>query len=240
MFSALQLESWLNEVAKALEAPCSVYLIGGCAMCFKDLKTATKDVDAIVISRQEFDTLDKAILKAGFRRNTDLKDDFYLTALAVYEKGSSRIDVFLKEVGKMLKFTSSMKQRAKLHSNAGNLKVYTASNEDIFLFKAMTPRPGDVDDCVALMRTPLNYDAIYEECMNQSSSEKKWYFWLYEKLCAIENSAGIESPIKNKVYQIVKDSWKDRPSDFMSGIQNVEVHVPDKKLAKKVKLAEAE
>ena len=235
MFNAQQLESWLNEVAKALEAPCSVYLIGGCAMCFKDLKTVTKDVDAIVTSRQEFDTLDKAILKAGFNRSTDLKDNFYLTALAVYEKGSSRIDVFLKEVGKMLRFTSSMKHRAKLHSSIGNLKVYAASSEDIFLFKAMTPRPGDVDDCIALMRTPLNYEAIVEECVSQSQGQNKWCFWLYEKLCTIENSAGIESPIKGKVYQIVKDSWKDRPSDFMSDIPNVEAHIPDKKLAEEAK-----
>lgn len=235
MFNSQQLEGWLNDVAKALEAPCSVYLIGGCAMCFKDLKSATKDVDAIVMLKEEFSALDKAILKAGFKRSTDLEDEFYLTALAVYEKGNSRIDVFLKEVGKMLKFTSTMKQRASLHKLIGNLKVYTASNEDIFLFKAMTPRPGDVDDCVAIMRAPLNYETILTECVSQSRNEHKWHFWLYEKLCAIENSAGIESPIKSKVYQIVKDNWKDRPSDFMSETENVEKHITDKKLAKELK-----
>lgn len=235
MFNTQELEGWLNDVAKALDSPCSVYLIGGCAMCFKDLKSATKDVDAIVMSKEEFSTLDKAILKAGFKRSTDLEDEFYLTALAVYEKGSSRIDVFLREVGKMLKFTSAMKQRASLHKLMGKMKVYTASSEDIFLFKAMTPRPGDVDDCIALIRTPLNYETILEECVSQSRKEHKWHFWLYEKLCAIENSAGVEIPIKSQVYQIVKDNWKDRPSDFMSDIPNVEAHVPDKKLAEEVK-----
>ncbi len=235
MFNAQQLEAWLNDVARFLEAPCSIYLIGGCAMCFKELKSATKDVDAIVTTKQEFEALDSAITRAGFKKSTDMEGEFYFTALAVYEKGDSRIDVFLKEVGKMLKFTGSMKQRANLHRHIGNMKVYTASNEDIFLFKAMTPGQRDVDDCVALIRAPLNYEAILEECISQSREEHKWYFWLYEKLCTIEESSGTESPIKGKVYQAVKEGWKDRPSDFMNEMADLEKHIPDKKLAEELK-----
>jgi len=235
MFNAEELNSWIANVGRHLDEHCSAYLIGGCAMCFKGLKPSTKDIDIIIASKKEFDAFDNAVIKAGFKRSTNMKDEFYLTALAVYEKEDSRIDVFLKEVGKMLKFASAMKQRAKLYKSIGNLKVYTASSEDIFLFKAMTSRAADINDCDRLMREDLNYDAIYEECMSQSNNEKKWYFWLYEKLCAIENMNSIASPIKSRVYAAVKENWKYRPSDFMSDIPNVEAHMPDKKLAEEVK-----
>lgn len=235
MFNADELNSWIASVGRQLGEQCSVYLIGGCAMCFKGLKPATKDIDIIIASKKEFDAFDSAVIKAGFRRSTGMKDEFYLTALAVYEREDSRIDVFLREVGKMLKFTDSMKRRSSPYKQEGKLKVLLAANEDIFLFKAMTPRAADISDCDRLMRENLDYAAIYYECMSQSSSEKKWYFWLYEKLCAIENRNGIASPIKSRVYSAVKENWKDRPLDFMGNIPNVEVHMPDKKLAKEVK-----
>lgn len=60
--------------------------------------------------------VDTAMLKAGFTRETDLKDEFYLTALAVYKRGESRIDLFLHKVGQMLSFTSGMKKRSELHN----------------------------------------------------------------------------------------------------------------------------
>lgn len=235
MFNADELSSWIANVGRHLDEHCSAYLIGGCAMCFKGLKPATKDVDIIIASKKEFDAFDRAVVKAGFRRSTDMKDEFYLTALAVYEKEDSRIDVFLKEVGKMLKFTGSMKKRATLYKRIGNLKVYTASNEDIFLFKAMTPRAADVDDCDRLMREALNYDIVHDEVMSQSSSGRKWCFWLYEKLCAIENLNGIVNPVKERLYQEVKKNWKDRPADFMSEIPNTKAHIPDAKLARELK-----
>jgi hypothetical protein len=59
--------------------------------------------------------------------------------------------VFLREVGKMLCLTTEMQERAEHFTTIDKLKINLISNEDIFLFKAMTPRPGDVIDCVTLM-----------------------------------------------------------------------------------------
>src|SRR3989338_6372715 len=144
MFNAEELNSWIANVGRHLDEHCSAYLIGGCAMCFKGLKPSTKDIDIIIASKKEFDAFDNAVIKAGFKRSTSMKDEFYLTALAVYEKEDSRIDVFLKEVGKMLKLTDSMKRRASHYKQESKLKVLLAANEDIFLFKAMTPRAADI------------------------------------------------------------------------------------------------
>ncbi|MBI2664113.1 hypothetical protein HYX10_02090 [Candidatus Woesearchaeota archaeon] len=163
-----------------------------------------------------------------------MKDELYLTALAVYEREESRIDIFLKEVGKMLRFTESMEKRANPYRKAGNLQVFLAANEDIFLLKAMTPRVGDIDDCDRLMQEPLNYDAIYEEAMLQSTPDRKWYFWFYEKLCLIENQNSVAAPIKNQMFREIEKNWKDKPPDFMHEVPNIAKHIPDRKLAEEL------
>ncbi|MEK6869680.1 MAG: DUF6036 family nucleotidyltransferase [Nanoarchaeota archaeon] len=235
MFDKNDLESWISAVAKKLESECNVYMIGGGALSFRDLKTATKDVDLVVADKKEFEALDRAIISAGFARASDLDDEFYLTALSVYEKGDSRIDVFLNEVGKMLKFSQNMKKRAALFKEYGKLKIFLASNEDIFLFKAMTPRKGDIEDCGRLIIEGLNYNIIYGECIAQSSESKRWYFWLFEKICEIEEQTGASVPIKSKLFKVVKKDWSNKPDDFLASISNPENHIKDKKLLKQLK-----
>jgi len=83
-------------------------MIGGCALSFKGLKPSTKDIDIIVTSKPDFNVINKAMLKSGFKSMTERESEFYATALAVYMKEESRIDVFLKQVGKMLVLTESM------------------------------------------------------------------------------------------------------------------------------------
>ncbi len=235
MFEKDHLERWLESISAHIPESIVIYLIGGCALSFKGLKERTKDIDIITISKREFSILDAAMVKAGFRRETDLKDEFYLTALAVYKKEESRIDVFLNKVGQMLSFTSGMKKRSTLHNRYGKLKVYLASNEDIFLFKAMTPRAGDIFDCTMLMTQELDYTIIYREALEQSKAENKWFFWVYEKVCAIEDHNGMVIPIKSKLWELVKSHWKERPADFMSDSAQIEKHIPNQKLLKEVR-----
>lgn len=156
---------------------------------------------------------------------TDLQDEFYLTALAVYKKEDSRIDVFLQKVGKMLTFTPTMMERATVYHQIGQLTVALASNEDIFLFKSMTPRPGDIKDCELLIQTGLDWKAVFNEIVGQSQDKDKWFFWTFEKVCIIENESGISIPIKSKLLKLVKQNWKERPADFMSGIKDAEQHL---------------
>jgi hypothetical protein len=189
---------------------------------------------SFVTSKNALDTLNTAIQKAGFILETDLKDEFYLTALAVYKKGDSRIDVFLKKVGQMLQLTHTMIKRAKHFKDYGKLSVHLVSVEDIFLFKAMTPRPGDVTDCDVLMKGDLDYDVIYDEIVEQSTAKHKWCFWVYEKLAAIENYNGITTSLKPKVYNLVKEHWDERPNDFMKDILYIEKHIPDARLRKEL------
>ena len=231
MFDKTELDSWLKSISKRTDREINIYLIGGCALSFKELKAITKDIDIIVISKEDFDTFDNAIKKSGFTFKTDLKDEVYPPALAVYIKDDvSRIDVFLQQVGKMLTLTLNMEKRAKPYKNYEKLSVYLVSNEDIFLFKSMSSRPGDIEDSDRLVKRGLDYDIIYNEIVNQSKQDNKWFFWMYESLCRLEEYNRIRLPIKNRVLNLVKEHWKDRPCDFMSDIKNPEKHIPDKKL----------
>lgn len=225
MFEKKELEDWLDKISKHLRQPVTIYLIGGCAMSFKNHKATTKDIDIVMPSKADFDVLNDAIRSAGYNLETDLKDEFYLTALAVYVKGDSRIDLFLQKVGKMLTFTPAMIERATVYRKVRQLTVALASNEDIFLFKSMTSRPGDVKDCQLLIQTGLEWKAVFNEIVEQSQDKDKWFFWTFEKICIIENESNISIPIKSKLLKLIKKNWKDRPADFMSDIKDAEIHL---------------
>ena len=99
----------------------------------------------------------------------------------------------------------------------------------------MTPRKGDIEDCARLTREGLNYDIIYDECIGQSSEGKQWYFWLFEKICEIEEQTDTSVPIKSKLLKLVKKNWSNKPDDFLSSIKSPEKHVKDKKLLGQLK-----
>lgn len=228
MFEKKELENWLVNASRFVSKPVTIYLIGGCAMSFKGYKAATKDIDIVMLSKADFDVLNNAIMAAGYKLETDLEDEFYLTALAVYLKGDSRIDIFLKKVGKMLAFTPKMAERAIIHNKLDQLIVALASNEDIFLFKSMTPRPEDIKDCELLIGTGLEWNTVFDEIVEQSKAEDKWFFWTFEKVCIIENESNISIPIKARLLELVKKHWKHRPSDFMSNVKDLDKHLPKK------------
>lgn len=235
MFTKHQLEELLVTIGAKVRKAVRVYMIGGCALSFKKIKDRTKDIDFIVTSQEDFDVIDAAIKESGFQSMTERESEFYLTALAVFMKEDSRIDVFLKQVGKMLFLTESMTQRAKKYGTYGRLEVYLASNEDIFLFKIMTSRPGDIQDCDRILKEGMSFDTLYREMVEQSKEEgKRWFFWVYENICALEDYNNILIPIKGKVFALVKKHWNERPKDFMSDIADKSKHIPEKRLLKEL------
>jgi len=108
------------------------------------------------------------------------------------------------------------------------LTVALVSNEDIFLFKSMTPRPEDIKDCELLIGAGLEWNTIFDEIAEQSKAKDKWFFWTFEKVCIIENESKISIPIKARLLELVKKHWKHRPADFMSGVKDLEKHLPIK------------
>ena len=130
MFNKNELDGLLVKAGSKIEKPIKIYMIGGCALSFKGLKAATKDIDIILASNKDFEIFDKSMKENSFESASDKESEFYATALAVYKKDESRIDVFLKQVGKMLILSESMMKRAEKYKEYGNLTVYLVSNED--------------------------------------------------------------------------------------------------------------
>ncbi len=171
MFNKEELENLLVKIGSKIKKQIKIYMIGGCALSFKGLKPATKDIDIIVANKEDFQVFDASMRENGFNSNSVKESDFYTTALEVYIKDESRIDVFLKQVGKMLFLSESMTKRAKEHKKYGNLIVYLVSNKDIFLFKAMTSREGDVYDCDRIIKEGIDYDVVYNEIVEQNAKQ---------------------------------------------------------------------
>jgi hypothetical protein len=225
MFNKDELEGLLDLIGNSLEKQITIYMIGGCALSFKNLKPSTKDIDIIVKSKKDFEFLEKAMDSIGFKSESERESDFYATALAVYKKEESRIDVFLKQVGKMLFLSEGMIKRSQRYKDYGHLSVNLISNEDIFLFKSMTSREGDIYDCDRLIKEGLDYGVIYEEILEQTKSGKTWFFWLFESLCRLENHNSIKIPIKSKVLGLARKHWQEKPSDFMEDVENSTEHL---------------
>ena len=49
-----------------------------------------------------------------------------------------------------------MVERAREYLILDKLAVYLCSNEDVFLFKTMTERSGDIEDCISLAKRGIN------------------------------------------------------------------------------------
>lgn len=223
MFKPDELEAMLVRIGEALPQELDIYLIGGCAMSFRGLKDTTKDVDAILLSRSELDLLGSTLKKLKFTQDTPV-EDFYLSAVMVFMQGDSRIDLFVRDVCKQLVFTDRMVKRAQLYQKLGKLSVYLASNEDIFLFKAITDREKDIDDCFSLLNIGIDSRIIVDEMEQQTRAH--WCFFVYEKLCLITENTGLIPSFKEEVKRICLKKRKDVPGDFLHEIKNKKKHWP--------------
>ena len=77
-----------------------------------------------------------------------------------------------------------MRIRSKNVIDLDNVKVHLCSNEDIFLFKTMTEREGDISDCMMIAKTQNpDWSVILSELKNQISKSKRdvWITWVGER-----------------------------------------------------------
>lgn len=185
-----------NEINKSLKESINIHIIGGAALLFRGIKPSTKDIDIIVSSEQEFQSLIKSLKELNFK-DTGFGigyDNFKLEKRI--KKDDIEIDIFLKEVCSKFSLSKGMTERSELIIKLDNLNVYLCSNEDIFAFKTMTSRDQDLEDCIELAKRGLNWDMILEEIKYQikNSGNNIWITWINERLIELEKM-GLEIPI---------------------------------------------
>ena len=164
--------------------PLQVYLVGGGNLALRGLKSATKDIDIVVLNRKQFSLLQN-LLEAPLPKlpiyvrqySSQWNYDLGVSARYIHPLHGFNLDVFVKRVLGKLYLSESMVLRAEAPGEFEShefFEVYLISKEDIFLFKSVTSteRVRDVEDLIALVETGLDYSTIIQELENQLSMDE--------------------------------------------------------------------
>jgi len=163
------IEDEFQRIGDRLDEAITCYLIGGGAMAFDGLKDATKDIDLVVTTGEDFTMLLETAEELGYTEVNELDDDYIdLGAQIILENTDGcRLDIFHTRIVETLYFSEGMQDRATRIDRYGDLEVRKASREDIFVFKAVATRPADIEDMAALLQTGLDFDVILDEIQHQ-------------------------------------------------------------------------
>jgi hypothetical protein len=121
----------------------------------------------------------------------------------IFQKGDFRIDLFMKNVCGQLSLSKGIADRARKVFDFKNFEVFFCSNEDIFLFKTMTEREGDLSDCESIARSGILWKVILDEIKDQVKNSKKdiWVTWIGERLDILEER-GVNIPILDEINKL--------------------------------------
>lgn len=201
-----QIEELFNEIDANLTNKVNVYVIGGAALLFEGLKPATKDIDLILNDEDEFKFFNKSLITMNFKEETP--SEFYkkMELNKIMVRDDYRIDAFLKKVCKKFALSNDMVKQSNKILDLKNISVNKCSNEDIFLFKSMTERPGDLEDCIELIKKGLNWNEIKVEMINQikTNGEDVWITWIGERLDELIDK-GLTIPIIKDIDKMRED-----------------------------------
>ena len=174
-----------RELDAVIKAPVTIFMIGGGAMMKHGLKIRTKDIDIVVRTDKEYDAVLDAFASLGFRSDLPAGPYGRLSIPGILTRGDLRVDLFCRAVCGKFSLSDGMASRAsdeKLGLKRISLKV--CSPNDIFLFKTMTERDGDEDDCSNIIRdVDLDWPMILDEAVKQSAKGKSvWITWIAARL----------------------------------------------------------
>ena len=118
--------------------------------------------------------------------------------------------MFEKEVCGRFSLSENMMKRAEKIIELSRLTVFLCSSEDIFLFKTMTEREGDITDCMSIAATQNpNWTVILEELQNQIKQSKQdvWITWIGERFDLL-SERGVDIPIMNEVDRLREEYFE--------------------------------
>ena len=201
-----QIESLFKEIDQYLQKKVHIYVIGGVVLLYQGLKPATKDIDIVIIEKQEFLAFEQALKNARFESKipTGVYKKMNLSQILI--RDDFRIDAFHQTVCRRFSLSEGMKKRAKMLLALPHLDVYLCSNEDIFVFKTFTEREGDLQDCISLAQRGLDWNVIISELQSQihHSGEDVWITWIGERLDLLIEK-GLNIPVIDQI-----DTLRDR------------------------------
>jgi predicted transcriptional regulator len=197
------LQQGLEELGDHLEATVDVYLLGGGNLILRGLKDSTKDVDLVVEDGQTFFTIAESLQELGYEERGDLEAayDELNPSIVLEKEGFPRWDIFVETVAGQLQLTESMIERCDQSFEYSNLHVHLLSLTDIFVFKSITEREGDLED-VALIaqQTDLDWEAILAEIKTQEDLTSRFFsFAVLDTIDVLRKRHDIVAPITDRL-----------------------------------------
>jgi hypothetical protein len=126
-----------------------------------------------VDSEAEFGMMQDALRKAGFKFTLPTEGYERLALSQILIRDDFRVDLFCKKVCGRFSLSENMKRRSGSDNiQTKNIELAVCSPEDIFLFKTMTDREGDLDDCSVIVKNKADFEwaAILNEAQEQSKA----------------------------------------------------------------------
>jgi hypothetical protein len=197
------LQRGLEELGEHLGTTVDAYLLGGGNLIMRGLKDSTKDVDLAVRGGQAFFAIAESLQDLGYEERGDLEAAYsQLDPSIVLEKeGFPRWDIFVETVAGQLQLSDAMIERCDQSFEYGNLRVHLLSLTDIFVFKSITEREGDLED-VALIaqQADLDWEGIFEEIKTQEDLTGRFFsFAVLDTLDVLKERYDIVAPITDRL-----------------------------------------
>lgn len=200
-----------EEIDNSLTNKINIYLIGGAVLLYHGLKPGTKDIDLIVNSKDEYELLIKILKNQNYKLEKTTKEYSKLNLENILVKDNYRFDIFNKVVCNNLFLSENMIKRAKLIKEYNNSRIFTCSLEDILVFKSITDRDGDIDDCYSLAeKHTLDWEIILKEIKYQIkiSGKDVWITWFEERLNLLEDRK-ITIPILKDIRKLSLEYYEE-------------------------------
>lgn len=189
----------LEAIGKKLGRKVEAYIIGGSAMLFYNAKTATKDIDIVVASKEDFNELKNALEEMGFYRKSPFINPKYneveIDKPMFFVFGENRIDLFLKKII-CFELSETMKSRITQAHEYNNLIAKIISPEDIILLKCATERAGDRQDAKELIeKYNVKWDVIISEAGHQTLlGQDLFVIYLFDFLEELKEDFKVDIP----------------------------------------------
>ena len=170
-YPTMNLEKQFELLGERIKREVTVYLLGGANLIFRSLKDATKDIDIVLESKEDFEVIEEGLKRMGYESRVEMLGEDIKSFVLEHER-EPRFDIFISQVCRSLVLSEGMKERSeRLEKDFCKLKVRLLSLTDVFLLKCVTEREGDVEDAsVIVKRGGVDWSDLMEELEMQEKA----------------------------------------------------------------------
>jgi hypothetical protein len=143
--------------------PVQFLIIGGAAMLDLGLKDATKDIDLFCRDAAGKAKLLEAAGSLEFELFGPEKRHARLGLGGITIKGGHTLDIFAGWISYDFGLSEVMWQRWERTRTLGKAEMRYTAVEDIFILKLIANHSMDIEDCLPLTSTKMDYEAMYAE-----------------------------------------------------------------------------